>query len=206
MAFAAYECGVSIASKQLIPAAIERLAKRRIEVYICNGILAAVLSSTLVYAQTIPVPETTRVRLVKEIRHELVTLPYLDVFDDINFQIDGGTITLLGQVTRPTLKTEAENVVKELEGVTNVVNRIEVLPLSPNDDRLRRALYRAIYGSSTLFRYAMPVIKPIRIIVKNGNVALEGVVDTQSDKDMAGLRAKGVSGGFAVVNNLRVEK
>lgn len=138
--------------------------------YICNGILAAVLSSTLVYAQTTPAADTTRVRLVKEIRHEIVTLPYLDVFDDINFKIDDGTITLLGQVTRPTLKTEAENVVKELEGVNTVLNQIEVLPLSPNDDRLRRALYRAIYGSSTLFRYAMPVIKPIRIIVKNGNL------------------------------------
>lgn len=112
------------------------------------------------------------------------------MFDDLNPQIDGGTITLFGKVTRPTLKTEAGKVVKELEGVNNVVNRIEVLPLSPNDDRLRRALYRAIYGSSALFRYAMPAIKPIRIIVKNGNVALEGVVDTQGDKEYGGPSRK----------------
>jgi hyperosmotically inducible protein len=110
----------------------------------------------------------------------------------------------MGQVTRPTLKTDAEKAVKSIEGVKKVDNQIEVLPLSLNDDRLRRSLYRAIYGYSALSRYDLPVIKPIRIIVKNGNVALEGVVDNEADKNVAYIRARGVHGALSVTNNLRV--
>jgi hyperosmotically inducible protein len=88
--------------------------------------------------------------------------------------------------------------------VEKVVNQIEVLP--PTDNGLRLRLYRAIYGYPALERYAMPVIKPIRIIVKNGNATLEGVVDSQADKDLAALRANGVPGVFSVTNNLVVEK
>jgi hyperosmotically inducible protein len=112
----------------------------------------------------------------------------------------------MGQVTRPTLKSDAENVVKKIEGVEHVKNEIVVLPPSPGDDRIRRAVYRAIYGDTVLNRYALQAVPPIHIIVKNGNVALEGVVATEADKNVAGIRANGVSGVFAVANNLRVEK
>ena len=111
-------------------------------------------------------------RIQKEVRHELVMLPFLTVFDNLAFQVNGYDVTLLGQVTNPTLKSDAGNVVKKIEGVEKVDNQIEVLPTSPIDDRLRLALYRAIYGDPALQRYALPVIKPIRIIVKNGNVSL----------------------------------
>lgn len=145
-------------------------------------------------------------RIIKEVRHELLMLPYLDVFDNISFRVDDSTVALLGQVTRPTIKTDAERVVKSIEGVERVDNQIEVLPVSPNDDRLRLALYRAIYGYAPLQRYALPVVKPIRIIVKNGNVTLEGVVASEADKNLAYMRARSVHGAFSVTNNLQVEK
>jgi hyperosmotically inducible periplasmic protein len=112
----------------------------------------------------------------------------------------------MGQVTRPTLKSDAENVVKRIEGVEHVNNEIEVLPVSPNDDRIRRAVFRAIYSDPTMDRYAIQAVPPIHIMVKNGNVNLEGVVATEADKNIAGIRANGVSGVFSVKNNLRVEK
>src|ERR1700751_1406893 len=123
-------------------------------------------------------------RIQKEVRHELLMLPYLDVFDNLAYTVDGYNVTLMGQVTRPTLKSDAENVVKRIEGVERVDNQIEVLPPSPTDDRLRIELYRAIYGYEPLQRYALAVNKPIRIIVKNGQVSLEGVVDSEADKNM----------------------
>lgn len=171
-----------------------------------NVILAAILAATIANSETAPVSERAQARIAKEARHEILSLPYFDVFDNIEFRVDGYNVTLMGQVTRPTLKTDAEKVVKEIEGVENVTNQIEVLPLSPNDDRLRVALYRSIYGFTSLQRYALPVIKPIRIIVKNGNVTLEGVVDSEADKNVVNIRANGVHGVFSVINNLRVEK
>jgi hyperosmotically inducible protein len=111
----------------------------------------------------------------------------------------------MGQVTRPTLKSSAENVVKDIEGVQKVVNNIEVLPVSPNDDRLRLALYRTIYGHTALNRYALNAVPPIHIIVKNGNVTLEGVVANEMDKNVANVQANSVPGVFSVTNNLRVE-
>jgi hyperosmotically inducible periplasmic protein len=144
-------------------------------------------------------------RITREVRHELLMLPYFGVFDNIAFKVDGYTVTLLGQVVRPTLKSDAGNVVKHIEGVEKVDNQIEVLPPSSMDDRLRLRLYRAIYGYPALEKYALGVQKPIRIIVKNGNVTLEGVVDNEGDKNFAGIRANGVSGIFSVTNNLRVE-
>jgi hyperosmotically inducible periplasmic protein len=144
-------------------------------------------------------------RIVREVRHELVMLPYYGVFDNLSYRVDGGNVTLMGQVTRPTLKSDAGNVVKRIEGVERVDNQIQVLPLSPMDDSLRVAEYRAIYGHPGLDRYAMQAVPPIHIIMENGKVTLEGVVATQADKDMAGIRANGVSGVFSVVNNLRVE-
>src|ERR1700693_3737228 len=143
-------------------------------------------------------------RIVREVRHELLMLPYFGVFDYIAFKVDGSTVALLGQVVRPTLRSDAENVVKRIEGVEKVTNQIEVLPPSPMDDRLRLELYRAIYGFPALEKYALGVQKPIRIIVKMGHVTLEGVVDNQADKDLAGLRANTVPGIFSVNNNLQV--
>ena len=144
-------------------------------------------------------------RIVREVRHELVMLPYYGVFDNLSYRVDGGGVTLMGQVTRPTLKSDAGNVVKGIEGVDRVDNQIQVLPLSPMDDGLRRAEYRSIYGHPGLDRYALQAVPPIHIIVDNGKVTLEGVVATQSDKDMAGIRANTVSGVFSVVNNLRLD-
>ena len=143
-------------------------------------------------------------RIQKEVRHELLMLPYFGVFDNIAFQVDVDTVTLLGSVVRPTLKSDAENAVKHIEGVQHVNNKIDVLPPSPMDDQLRLALYRAIYGFPSMEKYALGVQKPIRIIVKMGHVTLEGVVDNQTDKDTAALRANSVPGTFAVVNNLQV--
>jgi len=145
-------------------------------------------------------------RLAKEVRHELVMLPYYNLFDNLAFRVDGSTVTLMGQVVRPTLKSDAERVVKNIEGVERVVNNIEVLPLSPNDDRIRRAVYAAIFSQPSLQMYGMQAVPPIHIIVKNGNVSLEGVVANEGDKNIAGIRANGVPGVFSVQNNLRVEK
>ena|SRR5215813_3135956 len=163
------------------------------------------VSATAQQAQRPPSEKSTE-RIQKEVRHELIMLPFLDVFDNLAFKVDGYNVTLLGQVTRPSLKSDAERAVKSIEGVENVDNQIEVLPTSPNDDRLRLRLYQAIYGFAPLQRYAMPVIKPIRIIVKNGHVSLEGVVDNEGDKNMAGIRANSVPGIFSVKNNLVVAK
>ena len=145
-------------------------------------------------------------RIAREVRHELVMLPYYGVFDNLAYKVAGDTVTLVGQVTRPTLKSDAENVVKRIEGVEHVKNEIEVLPVSPDDNRIRRAVFRAIYSDPTMDRYAIQAIPPIHIIVKNGHVALEGIVATGADKNIAGLRANGVPGVFSVTNDLRVEK
>jgi len=153
-----------------------------------------------------PVPPQAAERIAREVRHEILMLPYYDVFDNITGAVSGYIVTLMGQVTNPTLKHDAESAVKHIEGVEKVVNQIEVLPPSPMDDGLRRRLYRAIYGFAALEKYAMPVVKPIRIIVKNGNVTLEGVVDSETDKNLVNIRANGVSGIFSVTNNLKVVK
>lgn len=146
-------------------------------------------------------------RIIKEVRHELVMLPFYGVFDNLTYKVDSsGTVTLTGQVSRPTLKSDAENVVKQIEGVEKVVNQIEVLPVSPNDDRLRMAVYRTIYGHVALNRYALRAVPPIHIIVKNGNVTLEGVVANEGDRNIANIQANSVPGVFAVTNNLRVDK
>jgi len=146
-------------------------------------------------------------RIVKEVRHELVLLPYYGVFDNLSYKVDpDGTVTLLGQVARPTLKSDAEKVVKKIEGVEKVVNNIEVLPTSISDDRIRRATYRAIYGNSALSQYQVRAVPPIHIIVKNGQITLEGAVARQMDKQVAGAQANGVQGAFGVTNNLRVEE
>lgn len=135
-------------------------------------------------------------------------LPYYNLFDNLSFKVDpGGVVTLMGQVTNPTLKNDAGNVVKKIEGVTAVNNQIEVLPLSPMDNQIRRAVARAIYGYPALAdRYGFQALPSIHIIVRNGNVTLEGVVANQADKNIAGIQANQVPGVFKVINNLQVEK
>ncbi|NOT62351.1 MAG: BON domain-containing protein [Acidobacteria bacterium] len=148
--------------------------------------------------------ERARASLVREVRHELVTLPYYGVFDWLQFEAQAdGTVTLQGQVTRPTLKSDAENVVKDIESVTKVNNQIEVLPLSPNDDRIRRAIYLTLFNfDSPIYRYGMGAVPSIHIIVKNGNVTLKGIVDSEGDKNLANVRVNGISGVFSVKNEL----
>ena len=152
-------------------------------------------------------PQGVSARIVREVRHELVTLPYYGVFDWLEYVVQpDNTVVLRGQVVRPTTKSDAENRVKDIEGVARVVNEIEVLPLSPNDDRLRRALYRAIYGSnSPLFRYAVQAVPPIHLIVRNGRATLKGIVANKGDANLAYIRARGVSGLFEVKNELKIE-
>jgi len=146
-------------------------------------------------------------RITREVRHELLLLPYYGVFDNLAYKVGpDGTVTLLGHVARPTLKSDAENVVKKIEGVEKVDNQIKVLPVSGNDDQIRRATYRAIYGNSTLAPYSMRAVPPIHIIVDNGHVTLEGVVARQMDKQIAEMQAKSVPGVFSVDDNLRVEE
>ena len=143
--------------------------------------------------------------LEKEVRHVLVMQFDYTVFDNLAFRVDGERVELVGQVVAPSLRSSAEKGVKQIEGVEQVVNKIEVLPLSPFDDRLRLELYRAIYGDGGLFHYSLQAVPPIHIIVKNGKVVLEGVVSIETDKNLASLRANGVPGIFSVTNHLRVE-
>src|SRR5258707_13741309 len=148
--------------------------------------------------------EKYREKLAKEVRHQLLLLPYYSVFDNLAFKVDGDKVTLLGQVVRPTLKSDAERAVKDIEGVSSVDNQIQVLPTSPMDDQLRRAVYRALYGDTALSRYGMSALPSIHIIVNNGHVTLEGVVDSEGDKHLANLRANGVPNRFSVTINLTV--
>jgi hyperosmotically inducible periplasmic protein len=143
-------------------------------------------------------------RITKEVRHRILMLANFGTFDNIAFKLNGYDVTLLGQVTNPSLKSDAEREVKKIEGVELVENRIEVLPASFNDDRLRRDLFNAIYRYGPLQHYGVGSNRPIRIVVNSGHVTLEGVVDRESDKNMAGLRANGVAGVFSVQNNLVV--
>jgi len=142
--------------------------------------------------------------LTSQVRHELIMLPYYSVFDDLEFKVDGNTVTLYGDVTRPVLKSDAQNVVKRIPGVASVVNNIKVLPLSPFDNRIRAAEYRSIYGFSSMYRYAMGTNPSIRIIVENGHVTLKGYVDNLADRNIATIRANSVPGVFSVSNELKI--
>jgi hyperosmotically inducible periplasmic protein len=167
-----------------------------------------IVLGTMTFAQEAQREPSARAqeRIVRQVRHELLMLPYVGVFDYLAYKVDGYDVTLIGQVVRPVTKSDAENAVKHIEGVEKVDNQIEVLPPSPMDDRLRMALFRAIYRYPALQRYGLGVQKPIRILVKGGHVTLEGVVDSEGDKNLAGLRANTVPGIFSVTNNLQVSK
>jgi hyperosmotically inducible protein len=144
-------------------------------------------------------------RLVREVRHELVMLPYYGVFDNLAYSVDGNTVTLYGEVVRPTTRSDAEHRVKRLPGVTRVVNNIKVLPLSSFDDRIRAATYRSIARTGGLYRYLLGANPSLHIVVNNGHVALEGVVSGSGDRTLAYMAANRVPGVFSVKNNLRVE-
>ena len=145
--------------------------------------------------------------IVREVRHELVTLPYYGVFDWLEYEVQNdGTVILRGQVVRPSTKSDAGGRVKQIDGVRRVENDIEVLPLSSQDDRLRLALYRSIYANnSPLFRYATQSVPPIHLIVKRGHATLKGVVANRADAQQAYIRARTVPGLFSVRNELIVE-
>jgi hyperosmotically inducible protein len=163
-------------------------------------------ASTTTASQGRPLSSQALERISKEVRHELVMLPYYNVFDDLEYRVDpDGTVTLMGAAADPTLKSDAERSVKRIEGVERVVNNIDVLPASPNDDRIRRAVYRAIYGNDTLAPYSLRAVPPIHIIVKNGHVTLKGVVARAMDKQIAEMQAKSVPGVFSVQDDIQVE-
>lgn len=171
-------------------------------------LLALALVSSLGFAaKSATASEVETARIEKQVSHELNMLPYVNVFDYMAFNVDAnGTVTLTGEVTDPVLKSQAANLVKRIEGVEQVNNQIQVLPVSFMDDGLRIRLFRTIYGYPALQKYGVGLNKSIRIIVANGRVTLVGIVDNQTDKNIAGIRANGVPGVFAVNNQLQVAR
>ena len=172
-----------------------------------SWISAAMTTASLVLgAHAFPAADDqmSQTRIGRSVRHELVMLPQLSVFDNLAYKVDDGTVTLYGQVRNPVLKDEAASVVKKIEGVESVNNQIEILPVSFNDEGIRRREVRAIYGYGSLFRYSQGTLPSIRIIVKNGNVQLFGFVDRESDADIALMQANRTPGVFSVTNNLQV--
>ena len=166
------------------------------------GLVTILCGSAFAATGAAPVKED---RIQREVRHELVTLSRYGVFDNISYRVDGTEVTLMGQVVEPVLKDDAGNAIKGIEGVTRVNNQIEVLPVSPMDWNIRRAVYRAIYGDPGLSRYAFQAVPSIHIIVKNGHVTLEGAVANQMDSSLANIRANSVPGVFSVDNHLRLD-
>jgi hyperosmotically inducible periplasmic protein len=177
---------------------MEKRMKRMTQSLIFAAALA--IASIPMFASNGNVPQD----LTAQVRHELVMIPYYSVFDDLSYRVDSGVVTLMGEVTQPVVKDDAERSVKHLAGVTQVVNNIRVLPLSTFDNRIRMAEYRSIYGFGGLYRYGMGTQPSIHIIVDNGHVTLVGVVDNQADKNTANIRANTVPGVFSVTNDLRV--
>ena len=178
------------------------MAKHFKAIPLALAVLAMLLSSSIALAQQNE-PRGGQ-NLIKEVRHQLVLLPYYSVFDNLSYRIEGSKIILNGQVVRPSLKSDAEAAVKSIEGVSSVQNDIEVLPPAPMDDQIRRAVFRAIYSEPSLSRYAASAVPSIHIIVKGGHVTLVGVADNDTDKNIAGLRANGVPNVFSVDNQLIV--
>jgi hyperosmotically inducible periplasmic protein len=198
---------------------------------ICAGIFSLVLFTPVVLAQqeatSLDAKQQAVLKLAEEVRKKIVTVPQYGVFDSIHFALKGSAVILRGEASRPSLKSGIENAVKRIEGVSSVENQIEVLPLSPNDDRIRAAVYASIYRYPALQRYTSNRGVPrggrsiarvaggitndppigyhaIHIIVKNGNVTLTGVVDSEADLAIAEMRANSVPGVFSVDNDLQV--
>jgi hyperosmotically inducible protein len=176
------------------------------QILVLAGLLACL--PALALGDTNPVGQATtaisQAQLARKVRHNLLMLPYYGVFDNLQFEIQGDHVVLSGAVVRPYLKSDAENVVKRIEGVTGVTNNIKVLPLSRFDDQIRFAEYRAIFGSDSLYRYAMGAVPSIHIIVDNGHVTLVGVVSNKMDSILANVAANSVPNVFSVTNKLRI--
>jgi hyperosmotically inducible protein len=171
-----------------------------------NWLATAVVLAALPVTTLLASPTKQAGSIEDRVRHELVMLPYFNVFDDLSFRVDNdGTVTLFGAVTQPYVKSDAEKSVKRIAGVTRVDNKIEVLPLSPMDDQIRLRTYRALVRTSPLDHYFLGTQPSIRIVVKNGHVMLDGVVDRNMDSQLAYMAANSVPGVFSVTNNLRTE-
>ena len=166
---------------------------------------ALVLTAATGFAVTERGSTLARQQVAKSVRKALVTLPFYGVFDNLAYEIEGDTVTLHGQVVRPTTRSDAEGRVRRIPGVARVVNRIEVLPLSPFDDSIRARAYRAVFNTGGLYRYALGANPSIHIVVKGGHLTLEGVVGREGDSRLAHMAARQVAGVFSVTNNLRVE-
>lgn len=178
-------------------------------------LMLSILSIVLTGVSTVAISAQTmmndaaaveKTKTARQVRKEILGLPYYDVFDAIGYKLEGNTVTLEGFVVRPYTKSEAEAAVADVDGVQKVVNNIEVLPLSPSDDRIRVRIYRSISDQGGLYRYLLGTNPAIRIVVKNGNVRLEGYVSSEGDKTLAGIAAKEIFGVFNVENNLQSEK
>ena len=156
--------------------------------------------------QNVTGPQRMQARISREVYHELVMLPQLTIFDNIQYKVDVNKVTLMGQEREHILKDNAEKTVKHIEGVDSVNNQIEILPASGNDDRIRREVARSLFNDERLFRYSMGSVPPIHIIVKGGHVTLEGIVNSEADKNEANIRANSVPGVFSVENHLQVQK
>ena len=174
-----------------------------------KGILAAFATLTLAVSPALAAGQTARPvsyeQTVKKVRKELVTLPYTGVFDNLAYKVEGDTVTLYGQVVRPSTRKDAERRVRRVAGVARVVNQIEVLPLSSFDDSIRVSTYRELYRAGGLYRYFLGANPSVRIIVNRGHVTLEGFVANEGDRRLAGIIARGVPGSFSVTNNLRTD-
>jgi hyperosmotically inducible protein len=168
---------------------------------IAVSIAMLVLVASVALAAT---PPSEPQRTMDKVRKELVTLPFYGVFDNLAYGVEGGTVTLYGQVLRPITRQDAERRVAKIEGVDRVVNNIEVLPVSGFDDTIRTRAYRTIFRTGSLYRYAMGANPSIHIVVKNGHVTLEGAVSNQMDSQLAYTAASSVPGVFSVTNNLHV--
>lgn len=168
-------------------------------------IAVLVIAAPAAIAGSVPENEgDANIRLSKRVRKELVTLPFYGVFDNLEFKIEDAVVTLSGQVVRPITRKDAERRVAKLKGVESVINNIEVLPLSSFDNSIRRSTYRAVFGTAGLYGYSLGTNPSLRIIVRRGNVILEGIVNSEMHKRLAFMAANGVSGVFSVTNNLRV--
>jgi hyperosmotically inducible protein len=184
------------------PAKEEKMLKKMLLTLAMTSLMAL---TALADPKTKSTEEAPPAKIAKKIRQELVTLPFYSVFDNLSYRFDDGVVTLYGQVVRPTTRKDAERSVERIAGVENVVNKIEVLPLSGFDDRIRIATYRAIYRQPGLDRLSLQAVPPIHIIVNRGHVTLEGVVANKSDAARAYIAANGVPGVFSVTNNLQIE-
>jgi hyperosmotically inducible protein len=160
------------------------------------------------YGKHITEGDPAEAKLAKQVRHELLLLPYYSLFDDLEFSVQGRTVTLSGYVTgvHAVTKSEAEHAVKHIEGVDNVVNNIKVLPPSPFDDQVRARTYRSLSRTASLSRYFWEASPSIHIIVDNQHVTLRGIVNNEGDKNLASIAANTVPGVFQVTNDLRVVK